>query len=284
MELTRRQVLRGAGAMLALPFLEKTSLAAAAVKPPLRLGIFTTTGGTVLESWKPKEIGPLGKLPSILRPLEGLKVDLLVLSGLSHGGKAEGLNGHEHAGFLHLTGAEEAKKVGGKVSASISVDQAAAQAVGGRSYLPSLEIGLSNQETRYSWRAADQPVPYESNPRLVFDRMFRGRQVAVPDWSRRSDAAEPAPATRRDSDDQSVIDLVLDEAGRLKGQLGSADKHRLEEYLHSVRTVERRVQLVESLPGCRRRTFPRISPTAGWPRRCITRRDATRRSTPSSRA
>jgi len=246
MSLTRRDVLRGAGAILALPFLEKTALAAA-VKPPLRMGIVTTTGGTVLESWKPKEAGPLGKLPSILRALEPMKDDLLIVSGLSHGGRAEGLNGHEHAGFLHLTGAPEAKKINGKVAAGVSVDQAAAQAVGGKSYLPSLEIGLSNQETRYSWRSADQPVPFESNPRLVFDRMFRGRKVAVPDWSRRTDAAAAAPAGKRDSDDQSVLDLVLDEAARLKKELGSADKHRLEEYLHSVRTVERRVQLVEDL-------------------------------------
>ncbi len=246
MKPTRRDVLRGAGAFLALPFLEKRSFGAAA-KPPLRMGIVTVTGGTVLESWKPKEAGPLGKLPSILRPLEAMKEDLLLVSGLSHGGKSEGLNGHEHAGFLHLTGAPEARKVNGKVSAGISVDQAAAQAVGGRSYLPSLEIGLSNQETRYSWRAADQPVPFEVNPRLVFDRMFRGRKVAVPDWSRRGDAAAKDGAVKRDSDDQSVIDLVLDEASRLKKDLGSADRHRLEEYLHAVRTVERRVQLIEDL-------------------------------------
>src|SRR5438105_9525556 len=136
MKPTRREVLRGAGAALALPFLEKLSFGASMKAPP-RMGIFTTTGGTVLESWKPKEAGARGKLPSILRALEPLKDDLLLVSGLSHGGKAEGLNGHEHAGFLHLTGAEEAKKVSGRVSASISVDQAAAQAVGGRSYLPS---------------------------------------------------------------------------------------------------------------------------------------------------
>jgi len=246
MELTRRDVLRGAGAMLALPFLEATASPAAA-KPPLRMGIVSVTGGTVLESWKPKEAGPLVKLPSILRALEPVKDDVLIVSGLSHGGKGEGLNGHEHAGFLHLTGAPEAKKVQGKVHAGISVDQAAAQAVGARSYLPSLEIGMSNQETRYSWRAADQPVPFEANPRLVFDRMFRGRKVAVPDWSRRADTSSAAPAAKRDSDDQSVIDLVLDEASRLRKDLGSADKHRLEEYLHAVRAVERRVQLVQDL-------------------------------------
>jgi hypothetical protein len=130
MKPTRRDVLRGAGAMLA-HHSSKTALASAAA-PPLRMA-FTVTGGTVLESWKPKEAGPLGKLPSILRALEPMKDDLLIVSGLSHGGRAEGLNGHEHAGFLHLTGAPEAKKINGKVGASISVDQAAAQAVGAKS-------------------------------------------------------------------------------------------------------------------------------------------------------
>lgn len=245
MKPTRRDVLRGTGALLALPFLESVSLGAAPVKPPLRMGIVTVTGGTVLESWKPKEAGPLGKLPSILRCLEPLKDDLLVLSGLSHHGKTDGLNGHESAGYLHLTGAPVAGKTAGKSHASKSVDQAAAEVVGQSSYLPSLEIGMSNQETRYSWRSADQHVPYESNPRLVFDRMFRGRKVAVPDWSRRSGPV--SEGGRRDSDDQSVIDLVLDEAKRLKSTLGNADKLRLDEYLHSVRTVERRVQLVEGL-------------------------------------
>jgi len=247
MKPTRRDVLRGTGAILALPFLESLSPgAASAGGPPLRMGIVTVTGGTVLESWKPKEAGPLGKLPSILRCLEPMKDELLVLSGLSHNGRTDGLNGHESAGYLHLTGAPVAGKVNGKSRSSKSVDQAAAEVVGQSSYLPSLEIGMSNQETRYSWRSADQHVPYESNPRLVFDRMFRGRKVAVPDWSRR--AASPAAAAgKRDSYDQSIIDLVLDEANRLKSTLGSADKLRLDEYLHAVRTVERRVQLVESL-------------------------------------
>lgn len=247
MELTRRDVLRGAGAMLALPFLEARLFGATPPKVPLRLGIVTTTGGTVLESWKPKEVGPLAKLPSILRCLEPVKDDLLMISGLSHTGKTDGLNGHESAGYLHLTGAPEAGKVGGKAHASPSVDQVAAAAIGQGSYLPSMEIGMANQETRYSWRSADQHVPYESNPRLVFDRMFRGRKVAVPDWSRRAAPVTREKVSRRDSDDQSVIDLVLDEANRLKPSLGVADRHRLDEYLHAVRSVERRVQLVENL-------------------------------------
>ncbi len=133
--LTRRALLRGAGALLALPFLEGvaplTALAAGkAATPPLRMGIFTVTGGTVLESWRPKEAGPLTKLPSILRPLDFAKNDMLVLSGLSQDGNSENLNGHEHCAMLHLTGAPLAKKVGGKVTVGVSVDQAAS--AGGR--------------------------------------------------------------------------------------------------------------------------------------------------------
>src|ERR1700733_7757940 len=100
--MNRRTFLRGAGACMALPFLEsllpRAARAALAGRPPMRMGIFTVTGGTVLESWKPTAEGALGVLPSILRPLEFAKNDILVLSGLSQNGKAEGkFNGHTHA-------------------------------------------------------------------------------------------------------------------------------------------------------------------------------------------
>src|SRR5579871_5299419 len=117
--LTRRDVLRGAGAALALPFLESLPRFAAGdappAGPPLRMGIFTVTGGTVIESWRPKEQGPLTRLPSILRPLDFARNDLLVLSGLAHAGRSQGLNGHEHCAFLHLTGCDFARKDNGKV-------------------------------------------------------------------------------------------------------------------------------------------------------------------------
>src|SRR4051794_35734824 len=106
---SRRSVLRGAGALLALPFMDSLIArqaraagisVATAIKPPLRMGIVTTTGGTVLESWKNKAAGPLTKLPSILRPLEFAKDDMLLLTGLSHGGHSDGLNAHEHCAFV----------------------------------------------------------------------------------------------------------------------------------------------------------------------------------------
>ena len=94
--LTRRAFLRGTGATMALPFIEQLAPGAqpgATAKPPLRFGVFTVTGGTVLESWKPKDVGPLGKLSSILRPLEFAKDDMLVVSGLCNHGRSQGLNG-----------------------------------------------------------------------------------------------------------------------------------------------------------------------------------------------
>ncbi len=255
--LTRRAALRGAGAVLALPFLESwaASLAKAAgqpaksVKPPLRMGIFTVTGGTVLESWKMKEAGPLAKLPSILKPLEFAKDDLLLVTGLSHGGESENLNGHENCAFKHLTGAAKVGKAAGRRYAGISVDQAAARVAGAETFLPSMEFGLSNHETQYSYRSVDEPVPYEDDPRLVFDRMFRGRKPVVPNWQRRASAAgsqavrDSAPT---DTYERSVVDAVTEEAKALRGKLGTADRQKLDQYLDSVRSLESRVERLEA--------------------------------------
>jgi hypothetical protein len=246
-------MLRGAGAVVALPFLEAMlprglGGSSAAARPPVRMGIFTVTGGTVLESWRPKESGPLGKLPSILRPLEAAKKDLVVVSGLAHCGRSEGLNGHEHCAYLHLTGAPLVKKDKGRPTAALSVDQAAARGIGGETLFSSLEFGLTSHETMYSWRGPTTPVPYESNPRLVFERMFRGRKPIVPNWKRR--AAAPADAARgrakSDSYEQSVLDLVMEDAAGLRAKLGRADRRKLDEYLQAVRAIETRVQFVES--------------------------------------
>ena len=256
--LTRRSVLRGAGTVLALPFLESWAARLArasglatvgAVRPPLRMGIVTVTGGTVLESWKGKSGGALTALPSILRPLEFARDDLLLLTGLSHSGTSENVNGHENCAFKHLTGAEKVGKAGSKPSAGVSVDQAAARAVGDETYLPSLEIGLSNHETRYSFRSADEQVPYEADPRLVFDRMFRARAPIVPNWQRRSSARaarDVRSSARADSYERSVVDAVLEEAKRLSGQVGTSDRQKLDQYLDAVRSVETRIDRLDA--------------------------------------
>lgn len=250
---SRRNFLRGAGALLTLPFLESLQRVSAfaapvASTPPVRIGIFTTTGGTVLESWKLAQGGPLTKLPSILRPLDFCKDDLLLVTGLSNTGKTNGLNGHEACAFTHLTAAAEAHRDGGKPVASISVDQAIAEVTGKETIFPSLEFGLSNQETVYSFRRDGSTVPYEADPRLLFERMFRGRKPIVPNWSRRAEnlAATTRESAQGDSYDRSVVDLVRDNAKSLQRRLGRADQQKLDEYLTAVRSVEQRIDAVEA--------------------------------------
>ncbi len=249
--ISRRTMLRAAGTALALPFLESllptgASAATKAARPPVRMGIFSVTGGTVLESWKPKQAGALNQMPSILRSLDFAKNDVMVLSGLSQGGHTDNLNGHEHCAYLHLTGAESAKKEAGKVYAGVSVDQLAAQKIGGQTFLPSIEVGINLNQ--YSFRDANTPAPYESNPRFVYERMFRGRKPVVPNWQRRANAA-PISAPKSSappSDEQSVLDLVLAQTKDLRRQLGYADREKLDGYLTSVRSVETRLQRLEA--------------------------------------
>ena len=255
--MSRRAMLRGAGAAVALPFLEscaarRVRAGAAApggmARPPLRIAIFTVTGGTVVESWRMSKGGPLGKLPSILRPLEFARDDLLIVTGLSHLGDSENLNGHENCGYKHLTGAARVGKIGGKPLAGISVDQAAARVAGQDTFLPSIEMGLTNHETPFSFRSLDQPAPFEADPRVVFERMFRGREPVVPNWRRRA-AARVAEAVRRsgrgDEYDRSVLDAVRVEAHALRGRLSAGDRQKLDQYLDAVRASETRIERLE---------------------------------------
>jgi len=252
--LSRRGFLRGIGVLAALPYLESFAGAASAatpfVKPPLRMGIFTVAGGTVTESWVPSATGLLGKLPSILRPLEPFKNDLLILSNLSQSSKNDSVNGHEHCGFSHLTAADQVGRINGKAFVKAegqfaeSVDQRAASMVKEQSLIPSMEFGLANQETRYSWRKDGVNLPYENDPRLVFDRMFfKGRKMVAPNWRTRamSAAKQADKQSAGSSYDKQVVDLVLDDATRLNKKLGSSDKHRLGEYLEAVDGIERRI-------------------------------------------
>jgi Protein of unknown function (DUF1552) len=286
--ISRRTMLRNTGAVLSLPFFEslfpaRLASASTAGKPPLRLGIFTVTGGTVLESWKPAEAGPFTKLPSILRPLEFAKDDITVVSGLSHAGRSDNLNAHEHCAMLHLTGASSAKKEGGKLFADISVDQAAANVLGKETLLPSMEIGLAGGEKNYSFRSRDVLVPYEGNPRLIFDRMFRGRTPVVPNWKRRAESASSNQVKPPEnvSLERSVLDLVLGQANDLRRNLGKTDQQKLDQYLDSVRSVEKRTAFLESRqqqdlldlasPGSSKLKIPEALPKLGTPIWEITR-------------
>lgn len=249
----RRHLLKAAGALVALPFLESLKPVWGAEpadkddgRPPLRQFIITVAGGTVIESWKPEKDGPLQKLPSILRPLEAHKSELLVLSGLSQLGKQSGGgNAHTHCAGLHLTGAKEFFWEGKVPKSSVSLDQAAAAAQAGETILPSLELGQPNGEQTYSWSAGGTVVPYEGDAKQVFDRLFKGRAPSVPTWSRDKKAAKsPASSkakTPTASDERLVIDLVLEDAKALQKRLGKSDQTRIGEFLEAVHSLESRI-------------------------------------------
>jgi hypothetical protein len=252
---SRRGFLRGAGVVAALPFLESLAPQVvqagmrSAVRPPVRFGIFTVTGGTVIESWVPEQTGRLGKLPSILKPLQPYTDDLLILSNLSQSGQSEGeINAHEHCAYLHLTAVDKVGKINGRPFAGQSVDQRAAELLGPESLIPSLQLGYAHGETTYFFDASGRSLPVERDPRLAFDRMFQGRRLVAPNWKLRHQAATTKSllASSPPTYDCQVVDLILDDAKSLQKSLGRADRAKLEEYLDSIDNIERRVRKMQA--------------------------------------
>lgn len=249
--LSRRHFLRGAGAVMALPFMDSLlprafgkSLAA---QPPLRMAIVSFGQGTVHESWTPEQVGPLGKLPSILRSLQPYKDDLLLVSGLSHSGRTKGgTNAHQHCAYLHLTGAPEIGRTGGQIHTTVSVDQVAASHLANQTLFPSIEIGASTDG--YSFTDKGMKVPFERDPKRLFERMFRGgRPVVAPNWQARADAQAAAvrKTESRYSHQYSVLDLVRDDARSVSRTLGREDQEKMNHYLESVREIEKRLEIMD---------------------------------------
>jgi hypothetical protein len=255
--ISRRTVLKGLGAAVALPWLEAmapwTVLASSvpAASVPNRMAFLYVPNGVNMAEWRPEAEGALGELPSILKPLAPVKDRLLVLSGLT-ADKArpngDGPGDHARALAAYLTGCQPRKTDGADIRVGISVDQVAAARVGDQTRLPSLEIGCepgrqagscdSGYSCAYSntisWRSATTPVPKEVNPRLVFERLFA--------------TAPPAERAARDLKRKSVLDFVQQDAGSLRTQLGATDQRKLDEYFSSVRDIELRIQRSEKLP------------------------------------
>src|SRR5262249_33470369 len=177
---------------------------------------------------------------------------LLVLSGLtldqarSHG---DGGGDHARAMAAFLTGTHPRKTNGADLRAGVSVDQVAADKVGRATRFPSLEIGCEGgkadgacdhgyscaYQTNLSWRNESTPMAKEIDPRLVFERLFGGASPAENDAAR----------ARRERDRKSILDFVAEDAGRVRGNLGSGDRRKLDEYLAGVREVERRIALAQ---------------------------------------
>ena len=253
--LDRRTLLRGAGAGIALPFLEAMVPAFAASRQPQseaprRLAFIYIPNGVIQEAWTPVASGSEFQFTRTLKPLEAHRDDLLVLSGLTHNnGRAlgDGAGDHARAASSFLTGIHPRKTAGADIKLGISVDQVAANAIGHETRFPSMELGIEpgrlagNCDSGYScaysnsvsWRGEKTPNPPEIDPAEVFGRMFG--EIDAP-----LDQAERA---RRRSRDASVLDHVIADATRLRGTLGPTDRQKLDEYLTSVRDVERRLSM-----------------------------------------
>jgi len=256
--LHRRTFLRGAGAALALPWLEAMvprSGEAAAVgstvasgKPPVRMAFLFTPNGVIPSAWEPKEVGANFTLPPTLEPLAGVKNEVLVLSGLSQqraNALGDGAGDHARSAAAFLTGAHPYKTSGANIRVGVSVDQIAAAKIGRSTPLPSLELGIDHGATAgncdsgyscaysscISWKTPTTPMAKEINPKLVFERMFGSGNVG------------PQERERRNFLRKSILDLVRDDSDRLNKKLGLADRRKMDEYTSGVRELEMRIEL-----------------------------------------
>jgi hypothetical protein len=248
--LSRRTILRGLGAAVSLPLLDAMVPAFASPVTPIRLAFIYVPNGIYMPQWTPATDGSSFELPRILAPLAPHRNNVLVLSGLTQNtgralGDAEG--DHARASATYLTGVHPKKTDGAGICAGISVDQVAASHIGAATKLPSLELAcedgrlVGNCDSGYScaysntlsWRTPSTPLPPEVNPRVVFERLFGSLDE------------NPADRHQRQRYETSILDYVLDDTRRLTGQLGSSDRRKIDEYLTSVREIERRIQLAE---------------------------------------
>lgn len=251
--LNRRLFLRGAGAAIALPYLDAMVPALAAARrlesdTPRRLAFVYIPNGVIQEAWTPLATGADFEFTRVLKPLEPYREDLLVLSGLTHNnGRAlgDGAGDHARAASSFLTGIHPKKTAGADIQLGISVDQVAANAIGDQTRYASLELGIEpgrlagNCDSGYScaysnsisWRGEQTPNPPEIDPSLVFDRMFGDIEAPL----------SPEIRARRAARQRSVLDHVLSEANRLRGSVGATDRQKLDEYFSSVRDVEKRI-------------------------------------------
>jgi hypothetical protein len=265
--ISRRTVLKGLGAAaVALPWLEAMAplraLAGTSSKAPTRLAFLYVPNGVVMPDWRPAAEGALGELPAILKPLEPVKNDLLVLTGLT-ADKArpngDGPGDHARALAAFLTGCQPRKTDGADIRVGTSVDQVAAGRIGDQTRLPSLEIGCeggrnagscdSGYSCAYSntisWRSPTTPVPKEVNPKLVFERLFS--------------TAPNAEREARDRRRRSILDFVREDAVSLQGKLGANDRRKLDEYFSSVRDIEQRIERAAKMPEVKVPDGPRPS-------------------------
>ena len=263
---SRRMLLRGAGAAIALPLLDAMRPALAApLKPVRRLGVVYVPNGIIMNQWTPAELGSNFQFTRILKPLEPFRQNMLVLSGLENPAamKAQG-GGHAKASGSFLSGSVPKYTAGADVHAGKTFDQLAAKHWSGETRVASLQLGcedsrmIGNCDTgsscaytnTLSWQDPDTPLTVDTNPRSVFERLFGSVDPSL----------DPATRARRAMYRRSMLDIARDSTQRLERDLGPADRRKMDEYLTSVRELEQRMAAVEADPR-----IPALDKPAGIP-------------------
>ncbi len=246
-QISRRRMLKGMGACIALPFLEAMALPGAGSsvygKSSVRTAFLFMPNGVHPEHWTPEKIGSDFNLTRQLLPLEKFKKDIVVMGELMNRNSLfKGADGHYAKSASLLTCMPIKQTIGDNISSGgISVDQVIASNVSHETLFPSLEYGLDRITTgvdinvgftrlygsSISWQSPSQPLSKEIDPRLAFDRLFR--------------SFVPGVKMKEDPWKQSVLDLVMDDAKSLKNNLGRSDQDKVSEYLESIRSVEKRI-------------------------------------------
>ena len=270
--ISRRTVLGGMGATIALPLLDAmvpalTASQNTAARAVRRLGVIYHPNGVVYENWLPTGVGSTFEFSPVLSPLAPFRDRVVVVTGLADR-QAESLGDgggdHSRASGSYLTGVH-VKKSDTMVHNGVSMDQIAAKAFERETQLSSLQLTVDNNnlvgscDTGYScaysntlsWLTPTLPLMSENDPRVVFERLFGA-----------SDSTDPRVRMARLRQDRSILDSVTDRVHQLQKRLGAADNTKVADYLESLRDVERRIQRAEEQSA---RELPEFDRPVGVP-------------------
>jgi hypothetical protein len=271
----RRTFLRGMGATLALPLLDGmvpafASPAETAAMAPVRLGIvYVPDGMWPMDQWTPKTEGAGFELSPTLQPLAPFRDRILVLSGLAQKEAltkpGEATADHSCAFATYLTGVHPKQTLGKDFRVGISMDQIAAEELGKKTQLASLELSLFTTDlvgtcetgqtctylTTLSWRTPTTPLPLENRPRALFERLFGD-----------SDSTDRAERSKQIRENRSILDSLSVEVASFMKDMGAGDRTKIDEYLQAIRDIERRIQIAEEQAS---REVPQFDRPIGTP-------------------
>jgi hypothetical protein len=253
LSLPRRTFLRGMGAAVALPLLDSmvpavTALAQTPARPRLRFGAVYFPNGAVMERWIPTSSGAGFEFSPILKPLEPFRDHLVVVNNLSRAGGEATAGQHAVSAAGWLSGVLAKRTEAEDVSLGTTIDQIIAKQIGQETPFPSLELATEDftgfiggctpgyscaYMNTISWATPTTPLPMEINPRVVFERLF-GR------------AGTGAQRLARRQRQRSILDSITEDLGDLERGLGAPDRARLDQYLDTIREIERRIQRAEA--------------------------------------